>query len=338
MTTPSPQKVAARFASPRKYEALMERLLGLAESGNRLKVGPKTIWAGQGNTSGMHEYAGRERSDKWRKSGPRFEQKLRAFPPGTKVENYFYQSTSRDSGRWVSAGVFTIPDLHEVVRVDPNKVTVIDEDGDSFKVQIQGNTYKAGDKVRLKADFLWAQNSWGSTLIPKGASIEILAAGYRQLRPSLRLQPSSGFMVPFFSPPRKINTRNYHSFWTTREGPLRWVVQLFKDMGYKKPKQGTFQFPEERKYGPGYGSGRKVHTSPKGSNFTVKASRGGWTLIPETVIETWDAPNSGAVATDPPAFYTFGIEGFPGFAGIFNGENRFSDRLVWDLVPKDALK
>ena len=196
MAVPSRIRVAARFASQRKYDSVIERLLGLAESGNRLKVGRKNIWMGQGNTSGMHSYAEKERLVVWAKSGRRFEKKLRAFPPGTVVGNFYYKNITRDRGRWVPAGTFTIPDPNETPKVDPNKVSIVKTGPDSFEVQFRKKTYRIGDKIKLKDDYLWKR--WSEIeIIPRGATIKIVDLGYGDVGPSMRLLPSTGIaLVP----------------------------------------------------------------------------------------------------------------------------------------------
>jgi hypothetical protein len=79
-----------------------------AKEGMRLKVDGKTIWQGLGNRSGLHSYAYELLSQKWKKSGPRFEKKLEALPPGTQIEVQRFKNITRDRGRWHTVKTLTV--------------------------------------------------------------------------------------------------------------------------------------------------------------------------------------------------------------------------------------
>jgi len=80
-----------------------------AREGNRVVVNGKAVWGGLGNRSGLHSYAGVMIREKWQKSGPRFEAKIDALPPGTEVELFWFKNIDRDRGRWVKSKTLTIP-------------------------------------------------------------------------------------------------------------------------------------------------------------------------------------------------------------------------------------
>jgi hypothetical protein len=81
-----------------------------AREGNRVKVNGKTLWGGLGNRAGLHGYARELISEKWKKSGPRFEKKVDALPPGTEVELFYFKNTTRDRGRWVKSRTVVMPE------------------------------------------------------------------------------------------------------------------------------------------------------------------------------------------------------------------------------------
>lgn len=58
-----------------------------------------TIWGGLGNRSGLHSFAYELLSQKWEKSGARFEKKLDKLPAG-KLELQDFHNVNRDRGKW----------------------------------------------------------------------------------------------------------------------------------------------------------------------------------------------------------------------------------------------
>jgi hypothetical protein len=68
----------------------------------------RTLWAGLGNRSGLHDYAETLLAEKWAKSGDHFQRRLLEMPRGTKVETWRFSNTTRDRGRWFRVATFTL--------------------------------------------------------------------------------------------------------------------------------------------------------------------------------------------------------------------------------------
>lgn len=82
-------------------DAEMIRELKLsAKCGCKIKVNDKSIWAGLGNRSGLHDYANELTENKWEKGQKRFAKKLEALVPGDVVEILSFYNINRDRGRW----------------------------------------------------------------------------------------------------------------------------------------------------------------------------------------------------------------------------------------------
>ena len=78
-------------------------LLRQAELGYRLVLiadKPKTIWAGLGNRSGLHDHARVILQEKWDKSGRWLSRKLHDLPGDTVVEVQHFHNINRDMGGW----------------------------------------------------------------------------------------------------------------------------------------------------------------------------------------------------------------------------------------------
>ena len=94
--------------TPNDPDDPVEIISDWAEEGGRVVSGGKTIWAGLGSRDGLHDYADQVLRDKWRKSGPRFVNKLRKLKPGTKVDLLRFNKTSRGRGKWLNARSVTL--------------------------------------------------------------------------------------------------------------------------------------------------------------------------------------------------------------------------------------
>ena len=94
-----------REISP-EAEKVYKVLINNAKEGYRIIHKGKTIWGGLGNRAGLHSYADTIIGDKWRKSGPRFEKKLRKLTGDFELHDY--RSISRDKGRWVKIKTFKV--------------------------------------------------------------------------------------------------------------------------------------------------------------------------------------------------------------------------------------
>jgi len=85
----------------------LEILAAAARDGDRLVYEPadgdkpKNIWAGLGNSSGLHSFAEELTSRKWAKSGSRLQKKLAALTSGT-VTVFTFHNVTRDRGRWIA--------------------------------------------------------------------------------------------------------------------------------------------------------------------------------------------------------------------------------------------
>lgn len=75
--------------------------------GDRIIADGKTIWAGMGNRAGCY-IADQLISEKWAKSGERFEKKLRALPAGTRIEIRTFRNRDRCSGTWSYVKAYTL--------------------------------------------------------------------------------------------------------------------------------------------------------------------------------------------------------------------------------------
>ena len=67
----------------------------------------KTLWAGLGNRSGLHSFAYTLLSEKYAKSGERFEKKLASLGAG-KVTVHAFRNVTRDRGRWSPVAHITV--------------------------------------------------------------------------------------------------------------------------------------------------------------------------------------------------------------------------------------
>ena len=329
-------------ASQREYEDVIGHLLDLAESGRRLKYDGKTLWGGQGNTSGLHDYAEVERREKWERSGRRFEKKLRLLPPGAEVEIFFYRSTG-SRGRWVPAGSFTIPDPNEAPKVDPNKVSMVNQDRDSnsFNIKFRGKTYRAGDTITLQDDFLWpgvGDGRPGDLILPKGSKVEItktslgLDRGYSSLGPSIGLTPlGKAFRFTDWTPPGEADEDDFTFTWDSTKFAVPGGQPLKKIMtalGFGDPPTrywrssdiptGVFTLKKKYDWIPG---SDPAFYSPRGSKVRINQGkrRGEMVFQPSKVLFKYegDAPTAEEVRVG--TIYTFKRDGFPLFSGLFDG-------------------
>jgi hypothetical protein len=80
-----------------------------ARSGLRVVINGKTVWAGLGNRSGLHDFQFTVIREKWEKSGERFvKTKVEALKAGDTVEIQWFSNITRDRGRWISDLRFTV--------------------------------------------------------------------------------------------------------------------------------------------------------------------------------------------------------------------------------------
>jgi hypothetical protein len=76
------------------------KVVDWAREGHRVVVDGKTAWSGLGNRAGLDSYADKLIDEKWEKSGDKFQKKLEALPPGSKIELFQYYNVTRDRGKW----------------------------------------------------------------------------------------------------------------------------------------------------------------------------------------------------------------------------------------------
>lgn len=82
--------------------------------GDRIVIDGKTVWAGLGNRSGLHDFQWTVIREKYEKSGARFEKKLDALLiDGAKVEIHSFRNITRDRGRWIVFSRYTVDDREQ---------------------------------------------------------------------------------------------------------------------------------------------------------------------------------------------------------------------------------
>lgn len=92
---------------------IQAHLSDVARDGNKITFTPegeekaKTLWAGLGNRSGLHSFAYELMSDKWKKSGERFQKRLAKLPAGL-IVIHEYRNKTRDRGGWVPVRKITL--------------------------------------------------------------------------------------------------------------------------------------------------------------------------------------------------------------------------------------
>jgi len=91
------EAIETETISPQKQKMM----INAATNGDRVVIDGKTVWGGLGNRSGLHSYAQVAIDDKWKKSGPSFEKKLKTLE-ATKIEFQRFRNINRDRGRWVT--------------------------------------------------------------------------------------------------------------------------------------------------------------------------------------------------------------------------------------------
>ena len=86
----------------------IDSAISWARNGGRVQIDGKNAWMGLGNRAGLHDYATELIDEKWKKSGARFEEKIRELPEGTKVMLLSFHNINRDRGRWIQSVVITV--------------------------------------------------------------------------------------------------------------------------------------------------------------------------------------------------------------------------------------